>query len=460
MTSTGFLILFVGVLLLAWAIVPEISRRVRGDGKPRIFYGWYLLGTFFFMAMLTMGARNAFGIFVIPMSEEFNWSRGTISLAAALGALVNGVTQPFMGRIFDRTGGRKLIIGGLAVIGVITALHSLTFHIFFLIFMFGFVLSTAMSASSINTTGAMLARWFRRRRAVVMGINASGTSAGALLLVPFAMYLLQATHWRVTWAVLGLIVLMLAVPLAYLFVKEWPSDLGLQPDGDADPLRDRQGNLPPQRREGPLASDNWKQSFRSMPFWQMSLSYYVCGSTTFMLTVHFIPYAIGRGVSPTLAATVFGLMMGLNAAGAIGAGWLADRFSRKNLLAGVYFCRGCGYMLLLLVPGDASLWAFAIVAGFSWIATAPLTTTLTADVYGLRTLGTVSGASFVFHQVGGFVSVWVAGILFDVTGSYTIPFAIMGSLLFPAALSAFSIRERKYSSRYQTAPVMATAAGD
>ena len=192
----------------------------------------------------------------------------------------------------------------------------------------------------------------------------------------------------------------------------------------------------------------------------MSLSYFVCGSTTFMLSVHFVPYAIDRGVSPTTAATVFGLMMGLNSLGAIGAGALADKFGRKNLLALVYFMRGCGYLLLLLVPGDAALWAFAIVAGFSWIATAPLTTTLTADVYGLRNLGTVTGMSFVFHQVGGFISILLAGVLFDMTGSYTLPFAIMGSLLFPAALSAFTIQERKYSSRYQAVPAAVAASGD
>ena len=459
MTATGFLILAVGLLLLALAIVPEVKRRISGGAPTRIYYGWYMVGTFFFIAMLTTGARNAFGVFVIPMSDEFGWSRGTISLAAALGALVNGLTQPFLGRIFDATGGRTVILTSLVIVGLVTILLSLTFNILFLVFMFGFVLSTAMSGTSINNTGAMLARWFHRRRATVMGLNASGASAGGLLLVPFAMYLLQATDWRMTWMVLGLIVLVLAVPLAFLFVREYPANMGLQPDGDKAPPQE-QASRAQTRRGGPLEADRWAHSLKSLPFWQMSLSYYVCGSTTFMLVVHFVPYAIDRGVSPSMAATVFGLMMGLNSLGAIGSGMLADKFGRKNLLALVYFCRGCGYMLLLLVPGDAALWTFAIVAGFSWIATAPLTTTLTADVYGLRTLGTVSGATFVFHQVGGFIAVWLAGVLFDVTGSYTLPFAIMGSLLFPAALSAFTIRERKYSSRYQAVPAVAGASGD
>ena len=459
MTATGFLILAAGVMVMAIVIVPEVGRRMRGRAASPVFYGWYLVAAFVFIAVVTTGARNAFGVFVIPMSEEFGWNRGTISLAAALGALVNGVTQPFMGRIFDATGGRTVILTGLIVIGVATVLLSLTFHILFLVFVFGFVLSTAMSAAANNNTGAMLARWFHRRRATVLGLNSGGSSLGGLLIVPFAMYLLQATNWRITWTVLGLIILLLTVPLAFLFVRESPAKMGLLPDGDKAPPRER-ANRASTRSGGPLEADRWIQSFRSMPIWQMSLSYFVCGTTTQMLTVHFVPYAIDRGVSPTIAATVFGLMMGLNSLGATGAGILGDKFGRKSLLALAYFLRGCAYMLLLLVPGDAALWIFAIVAGFSWSSTPPLTTALTADIYGLRTLGTVAGVSFVFHQVGGFTAVLLAGVLYDVTGSYTVPFAIMGLLLFPAALSAFTIRERKYSSRYQTAPAAVAASGD
>jgi MFS family permease len=189
------------------------------------------------------------------------------------------------------------------------------------------------------------------------------------------------------------------------------------------------------------------------------MAYFICGATTFVLSVHFVPYAIERGVSPAMAATAFGLMSGLNVAGSIGAGMLSDRFGRKNLLALVYFTRGCAYILLLLIPSSLGLWFFAIVAGFSWWATAPLTTSLTADVYGLRALGTISGVSFVFHQLGGFSSVLLAGFLHDLTGSYTVPFAIAGALLFPAALFAFTIQERRYSTRYQQPAAAGMATG-
>ena len=106
------------------------------------------------------------------------------------------------------------------------------------------------------------------------------------------------------------------------------------------------------------------------------------------------------------------------------------------------------------------LWIFAAVAGLSWVATNPLTTSLTADVYGLKALGTIGGISFFFHAMGAVISVPMAGFFYDATGSYTIPFAIAGSLLFPAALSAFTIREHKYSTRYATAPGLSGASGD
>ncbi len=302
----------------------------------------------------------------------------------------------------------------------------------------------------------MLARWFIRKRATVVSVAAAGTSIGSLLLVPLAMYLMQATNWRVSWAALGLVMLLLAAPLAFLFIRNDPKQMGLRAYGDSETKSSGDGDSTTGvTRRGPLEVDKWAESFRSAPIWQVSCSYFVCGFTTLIISVHFVPYAIERGVTPGIAATIFGLMMGLNVVGGLGAGVLADRFGRKNVLAGVYFVRGCGYVVMLLVPSTLGLWLFAGIVGFSWWATASLSNTLTADVYGLRALGTITGVSFLFHQVGGLSGVLLGGFLYDVTGSYTLPFAIVAATLFPAALSAFSIKERKYSSLYQTTAVPA-----
>ena len=424
--------------------------------KPPLYFGWYVVAAVTFIAFVNTGARSSFGIFVLPMSEEFGWSRFTISVVAAIGAIVGGAAQPILGYLFDRVGARKVILTSLVAVGLSTAALGLTFNFIFLLLVFGFVVSISNSGAAL-ARGALLARWFVRKRATVVSVSAVGTSVGSLLLVPLAMYLLQATggNWRVTWAVLGLIILVLAVPLAYLFIRDDPSKVGLRPYGEADRSKDGAADRSLEQR-GPLEIDNWSESFRSPPMWQMSGAFFVCGFTTLIMSVHFVPYAIGQGVSPGIAATIFGVMMGLNVVGGLGAGMLADRFGRKNVLASAYFIRGCGYIALLLLPPTLGIWVFAAFAGFSWIATVSLTNTLTADVYGLRALGTISGITFLCHQIGGLSGVLLAGLFYDLTGSYTLPFAIVGSMLFPAALSAFTIKEREYSTRYHT-PLAAVA---
>ena len=413
-----------------------------------MFFGWYIVATCFFIAFLTVGVRNAFGIFVIPMSEEFGWTRTTISLAAASGFLINGITQPFLGHLFDRIGGRRVIVVGLVLIGIFTLLLSLTFHILFMLVVFSFLLSTALSGPSLTNTMALISKWFKRRRATAISINTVGTSIGGLILVPFAMYFLQATGWRMTWLILGLLILLLAVPLALLFIRENPEALGLLPDGDKE-YQEQAEYEKTEDRLGEFEVDHWIKSFRSAPMWQLSAAYVVCGVTTGMISTHFVPFAIERGISPGKAALIFGLMMGLNSLGGIGAGVLSDKFGRKNVLAAVYLLRGIGYVMLVCIPSSLGMWAFAIAAGFSWVASVPLTSALTADVYGLRVLATISGITFLCHQVGSFIMVLLAGVLFDLTGSYTLPFAIAGSLLFPAALAAYTIKEKRYSIRYR-----------
>lgn len=433
--------------------------------RSGLFYGWFVVATCMFIAFLTMGTRNSFGAFVVPMEAEFEWNRTVVSWAAALGALLNGVSQPFMGYLFDRVGVRIVVVAGILVVGVSTLLMAATGSIWYMIAMFGVIAAIGQSGTSMTNTAAMLSKWFRRRRGLVIGLNASGMSLGSLILVPFAAYMISLIDWRLSWVVLGVMILVLGIPLALIFLHDDPAKKGLTPDGDPAPDAGPQGSSgspapPPQ----PLFAENWRQAFRSFPIWQMSFSYFICGSTTFMLAVHFVPMAIEEGINPQTAALIFGLMSGLNALGATGAGWISDRIGgRKNWLAAVYFCRGTGYVILvasLLTPGFpvmAGLLIFAVVAGLSWIATAPLTSSLTAEVYGLKSMATISGVAFLFHQLGGFTSVLLAGYLREITGDYIVAFSIAAVMLYPAAISAFTIRERKYSVRYQPAPTPAGA---
>ena len=166
--------------------------------RSSLYYGWYVTATAMFIAGVTLGARSAFGVFVIPMSEEFAWSRTTISVAAGMGVLVNGLTQPLMGHLFDKFDSRKVILISLLIVGLGTAGLSLTFHYLFLVFLFSFVLSIAMSGTSEGTLGPLLARWFLRRRTTVLGLMVAGGALGGLTLIPFSAYLVELFNWRVS----------------------------------------------------------------------------------------------------------------------------------------------------------------------------------------------------------------------------------------------------------------------
>ena len=244
--------------------------------RSGIYYGWFIVAASFFVIMMTMGARNGVGVFVLPMSEEFNWSRSSISFAAALGILLNGVSQPILGNLYDRIGGRKLILYGATVIGITAFLLAFTFHIAYFIFVFGIVMAVAMSAGSITTGAVIVSKWFQRKRATAIGITAAGASVGGLILVPFTTYLIQLLDWRYSWAILGTMIIVLVLPVAYFVLRNKPEDMGLLPDGDEAPKGS--GSQRP-RPKGPLEVDQWRHAFRSLPMWQLC-------ATVFRLRLH------------------------------------------------------------------------------------------------------------------------------------------------------------------------------
>lgn len=441
--------------------------------KNGIFYGWFVLAATFFSMFMVTGARNGFGAFVIPMENELELDRATISLAIAIGWLCNGVSQPFIGRLYDRFGGRTVISISLLVVGGCTMVLSLVndmsvFGLFvldrfwFLVFIYGFVISVASGGASLVTIHAVLARWFSRKRGLAISISTAGASAGSLLLVPFAAFMIEFAGWRNTWTVLGAFVVFFALPLAWLLVRNDPSEMGEQQDGGPAPGENASARAA--TRRGPLEVDYWRDALSSAPIWQLTGAYFVCGMTTAIISAHYIPFAVERGVDPRVAAVAFGVMSALNIAGVLAAGLISDKFGRKNVLAFIYAGRGVAYVALLTLPGAWGIWFFAVVAGFSWIASAALTSSLTADIYGLRAMGTLGGTSTFAHQIGGAVSIYLGGALYDVFGSYTVPFAISGTLLIGATVAAFSIRERQYSAKFQTAstqqqPLPTTAGG-
>ena len=427
-----------------------MATKTMNNGSRNLYYGWFVLAVCFFIALSAFGIRSSMGVFVTPLEADMGWSRADITRVLSLGILVGAVSFLVTGYLHDRFGGRLVIGGALIMLGVCTALMSTVNSIPSFIFIYGFLGSFASSGVSFVTIHSLLARWFFKRRGLVMSISAAGGSFGPLMFAPLSAYLIQTFDWRFAFIVLGCIIAFIAGPMALAFLKDSPSSL--LPKSEKV-VGEEVGEGKTTTPDGPLFTSGrggWKQALSTSPFWQLSAAYLVCGITTNILSVHFVPFAEDQGVPKMTAASIFGVMMGLNSIGVLTAGMLSNWWSQKLVLGSTYAIRGVAYAVLLTVGGVEGMWAFAFIAGMSWIATASMTSSLTADIFGLRNLGTLNGMTNMSHQIGGALSVLMAGELQQITGSYVLPFAIAGLTLIGASIAAFSVNEKKYSYRYST----------
>ena len=240
------------------------ARRTPPGTRQPLYYGWIIIGVCFFIVLVCAGSRTGFGAFFNPMRQDFGWNYGLTSLAISIAMLASGFLGPLGGYLFDRLGGRKVILGGIAIMGVSTILLSLTPHILYLIFMYGIVAAIGMAGAGPSIIVALGARWFRRRRAMALGLITAGLSAGGLVMVPLAAYLTQGMGWRMAWVVLGAMILGLGFTVAFLLLRDDPRDIGLLPDGERETP---QGSPDPQAAavHTPLEAAFWSEPLRCSP---------------------------------------------------------------------------------------------------------------------------------------------------------------------------------------------------
>jgi MFS family permease len=387
--------------------------------------------------IITFGIRGSFGVFQIPIENEFQWLRVEFSLAIAIQNLGWGIGAPIFGALGEKFGDRKMILTGAFcyVTGLVLstfAQNPLTHQFLELIIGFG------IAGTGLGMILAVVGRASsEKNRSMALGIVTAAGSFGQMFGAPIAQALLNFYSWQQVFIIFALtiVLIMLVVP----FLKDTP--IATKKDVEVSLTK--------------VLSNAFKDPTFSMIFF----GFFACGYQLAFLTAHFPAmvtemcsaitpssalHLIGVSTTSSLGALAIGLIAFSNIFGTIYAGWLGQKFPKKYLLAGVYSLRALIGLIFIILPiTPTTVILFSLFMGSLWLATVPLTSGLIAHVYGLRYMGTLYGLVFFSHQIGSFLGVWMGGRLYDATGDYTLVWWIGIGVSVFSTLIHLPIKERK-----------------
>lgn len=386
--------------------------------------------------MLGFSIRASFGVFQIPIAEEFGWARAEFSLAIAIQNLAWGIGQPIFGALAERFGDRRAIIVGaltyaaglvLSSFAVTPGQHQL------LEILVGFGIAGTGFGVVLAVVGRAAAP---EHRSMTLGIATAAGSMGQVFGAPLAEFLLQSYAWQEVFVIFAAIILCSLFALPFIRSPQVATRAELE---------ESMGTV-------------LTRAFKDPSFSLIFLGFFSCGYQLAFITAHFPAFVTelcgpidpggmlaGMGINTTsalgaVAISVIGLA---NIAGTLTAGWLGKRYTKKYLLTGIYVARTIAAAAFILLPiTPESVLIFSAVMGSLWLATVPLTSGLVAHIYGLRYMGTLYGFVFLSHQIGGFLGVWLGGKMYDITGDYTLVWWIGVGVGAFSAIVHLPIREK------------------
>ena len=402
--------------------------------RGRIFYGWWVTIAFAIMVFLSTGVRFSVGPFLKPIVADLGTDRGTFSLVVSLSLFLYGVFMPFVGRLVERWGARPIAIIGTLVFAASLAGTGLVTRMWQLTLVYGILVALGLSATGHVIGSAVISRWFTRRRATALSLLGAASMAGMSLLVPVAMWLILTVGWRWAYGIIGLGSAIILLPLALWVVRESPETMGLVPDGL--PSASQTPSVAIVERTAVI------DAARTAPFWQLCGGMYTCGFSMSLLSAHGVPMLTDHGYHAMLASSAVGLLGLSSFAGSMALGAIADRFGARPVLAWLYGTRTLLFAALFFVrDSPTALLVVAALGGTSMSGSLAMTSSLTADIFGRFSVGSVFGTIFVVHQAGAALGSWLGGLVFELTGGYGLAFAIAGAQLLVAAAISLAIDE-------------------
>lgn len=387
--------------------------------------------------MVSFAVRASFGVFQIPIAEEFGWLRAEFSLAIAIQNLAWGIGQPIFGAMAEKIGDRKAIIIGSVVYAlgmILTANSSTPLEHQSYAWLVGFGIAGTGFGVILAVVGRASSE---ENRSMSLAIATAAGSAGQVFGAPVAEWMLTFLTWQSTFIVFAGVILSMTLTLPLMRAPAMASRAELE---------ESLGQI-------------LIKAFKDPSFTLIFLGFFSCGYQLAFITAHFPAFVtemcgpilaggmlhnIGITTTSALGAVAISLIGLANIAGTLAAGWAGKRYSKKYLLAGIYVARTIVAALFIMIPmTPVTVILFSVAMGSLWLATVPLTSGLVAHIYGLRYMGTLYGIVFFSHQLGSFLGVWLGGRMYDAYGSYTAVWWIGVAIGAFSAVVHLPIRERR-----------------
>jgi MFS family permease len=356
------------------------------------------------IAMITFGPRATLGLFLTPWSSANGWGRDVFALALAIQNLLWGVGQPFAGAVADRYGTMRVLSGGALLYAAGLALMAYATTPGLLDLSAGVLIGFGLSGCSFNIVLAAFGKLVPEEwQSLSLGAGTAAGSFGQFLFSPLGVYLIQAFGWQTTLVIFGALIL-LVLPLS-LALAAPPAASAAAP-----------GAVPSASLRETLA-----EAFGHRSYVLLVLGFFTCGFQLAFITVHLPSYLIDRGLSVEVGGWTLAVIGIFNIIGSLASGWLGNKMPKRYLLSIIYFARALAVIAFISLPASPAVAiAWGAVTGLLWLSTVPPTSALVALMFGTRWLAMLFGFAFFSHQVGGFLGVWLGGVLFEQTGSYNV----------------------------------------
>ena len=399
-------------------------KGAAGSGQRRpVFYGWVLVGTAFVTMAVVVNARTAFSLFYPSILDEFGWSRALTAATFTTGLLASNAFTPFLGVLMDRLGPRVVFPTGLALMSIGLALATAARAPWQLHLTLGVLVAGASVFVSYMGHSLLLPNWFVRQRGLALGIAFSGVGVGSFLLLPWLQTLIGRVGWRGACWMLVALLAVVVLPLNALLPRRRPQELGLLPDGDEAAGRSGARSAPEHVVDRAWAATEWtlERAVRTARFWWVFLGYFTGLFAWYAVQVHQTKYLLDLGFSAELAGYALGLVGLTGIVGQIAWGHLSDRVGREW----AWTASGLGFALcyaaLLALPAHPVTWlVYLMVAaqGLLGYGLASVFGAIPMELFQGARYGSIFAVLNLASNAGAGTGPWVAGLVYDRTGSY------------------------------------------